>query len=66
MVGTSLAHIFILAAMKLIATSKVVLIFENPFITALLAFIVLKEPISKHEIFVFFLATTGIFLLTKG
>ena len=65
-VGTSLAHICCAAAMKLIATSKVVLIFENPFLTALLAFVLLSEPISKHEIVVFFLATSGIFLLTQG
>ena len=65
-VGTSLAHLVLSAAMKLIATSKVVLIFENPFLTALLAFVILEEPISSHEIVVFFLATAGIFLLTQG
>ena len=65
-VGTSLAHICCAAAMKLTATSKVVLIFENPFLTALLAYVILHEPISIHEVVVFFMATVGIFLLTQG
>ena len=63
-VGTSLAHICVAAAMTLVATSKVVLIFENPFLTALLAYALLSEPISKHEVVVFVMATAGIFMLT--
>ena len=63
-VGTSLAHLCCAGAMKLIATSKVVLIFENPFLTALLAYMILAEPISSHEMCVFILATSGIFMLT--
>ena len=65
-VGTSLAHLCCAAAMKLIATSKVVLIFENPFLTALIAYAILGEQITKHEIIVFLMATTGIYLLTQG
>ena len=65
-VGTSLAHLCCAGAMKLIATSKVVLIFENPFLTALLAYMILAEPISSHEMCVFILATSGIFMLTQG
>lgn len=65
-VGTSLAHLCCAASMKLIATSKVVLIFENPFLTALIAYAILGEPITKHEIVVFVMATIGIYLLTQG
>ena len=53
-------------ALKIISTSKVILILENPFLTSVMAYFIIGESITKHEILVFFMATIGIILLAQA
>lgn len=65
-VGTSIAHLLIFMALRFTSTSKMILIFENPFLTSVLAFFVIGERITKHEIVVFTISTIGIILLSNS
>ena len=65
-VGTTIAHLLILMALRLTSTSKVILIFENPFLTSILAYFVIGESITIHEIIVFAMSTVGIICLTRS
>ena len=47
------------------AASKVILILENPFLMSMIAFFTIGESITKHEVFVFILATIGIALISQ-
>ena len=47
------------------AASKVILILENPFLISLIALLTIGEVITKHEVFVFILATVGIILISQ-
>ena len=65
-VGTTCAHLLIFMALRLTSTSKVILIFENPFLTSIMAYLLIGERITIHEIFVFVLSTLGIILLSRS
>ena len=62
-IGTTVSHILALMALKMISTSKVILILENPFLTSVMAYFIIGEAITAHEVIVFFIATSGIILL---
>jgi len=53
-------------ALRLTSTSKVILIFENPFITSIMAYYFIGERITRHEFTVFCMATLGIILLSRS
>ena len=53
-------------ALRFTSTSKMILIFENPFLTSVLAYLLIGERITKHEIVVFTLSTIGIILMAKS
>ena len=65
-VGTTCAHLLIFMALRLTSTSKVILIFENPFLTSIMAYLLIGERITIHEIIVFCLSTLGIVLLSRS
>ena len=65
-VGTTAAHLLIFMALRLTSTSKVILIFENPFLTSLLAYFIIGESITVHEVIVFAMSTVGIVLLSRS
>lgn len=65
-VGTTTAHLIIFMALRLTSTSKVILIFENPFLTSILAYFIIGETITIHEVIVFALSTIGIILLSRS
>ena len=62
-IATSISHLLVLMALKITSTSKVILILENPFLTSIMAFFLIGEKITAHEVFVFIVATVGIFFL---
>ena len=53
-------------ALRLTSTSKVILIFENPFLTSIMAYFLIGERITIHEIIVFCMSTLGIILLSRS
>lgn len=65
-VGTTCAHLLIFMALRLTSTSKVILIFENPFLTSIMAYLIINERITMHEIIVFIMSTIGIILLSRS
>ena len=65
-VGTTAAHLIIFMALRLTSTSKVILIFENPFLTSIMAYLIIGEQITIHEIIVFIMSTIGIVLLSRS
>ena len=65
-IGTSCAHLLIFMALRLTSTSKVILIFENPFLTSILAYFIIGETITIHEIIVFAMSTVGIIMLSRS
>ena len=65
-VGTTCAHLLIFMALRLTSTSKVILIFENPFLTSIMAFLIIGERITVHEVIVFIMSTIGIVLLSRS
>ncbi len=65
-VGTTCAHLLIFMALRLTSTSKVILIFENPFLTSIMAYMLINERITIHEIIVFAMSTVGIVLLSRS
>ena len=56
----------IFMALRLTSTSKVILIFENPFLTSIMAYFLIGERITIHEIIVFCISTFGIVLLSRS
>ena len=65
-VGTTCAHLLIFLALRMTSTSKVILIFENPFLTSILAYLIIGEKITIHEIIVFCMSTIGIIMLSRS
>lgn len=65
-IGTTCAHLLIFMALRLTSTSKVILIFENPFLTSILAYFIIGETITIHEIIVFAMSTVGIIMLSRS
>ena len=61
----TISHLLLFSAMKIMAASKVILILENPFLMSMIAFFTIGESITKHEVFVFILATIGIALISQ-
>ena len=65
-IGTTCAHLLIFMALRMTSTSKVILIFENPFLTSIMAYFIIKERITKHEVIVFCMSTIGIIMLSRS
>ena len=65
-IGTTLAHLLIFCALRMTSTSKVILIFENPFLTSIMAYLLIGEKITVHEIVVFCMSTVGIVMLSRS
>ena len=65
-IGTTFAHLLIFCALKMTSTSKVILIFENPFLTSIMAYLLIGEKITVHEIVVFCMSTVGIVMLSRS
>lgn len=65
-IGTTCAHLLIFMALRLTSTSKVILIFENPFLTSILAYMIIGERITMHELIVFCMSTVGIVMLSRS
>ena len=64
-ISETVSHLLLFSAMKIMAASKVILILENPFLMSMIAFFTIGESITKHEVFVFILATIGIALISQ-
>ena len=63
-VGSAVGFILMIFSLELIPVSKTVVIVYNPFISSLISYLTIGEKMSKHDIFCFFVCTTGVILLT--
>ena len=62
--SNSIAHLMLMSAMYFTSASKAFLIFESPFISSIMAYLILRESITKTEIGIFSLATIGVILMS--
>lgn len=63
--GSAIGFIFQCFALEMISASKAVIVIYNPFITALVAWGIIGERISKHDVLCFFVCTLGVLFLTN-
>jgi drug/metabolite transporter (DMT)-like permease len=63
--GSALAFFLQILAVQLIPISKVIVIMYNPFITTILSYLLIQEPVTKFDLISFFFCTLGVIMLTN-
>lgn len=63
--GSCLGFMLEIFSLDYISASKSVLIINNPLVTSILSYVILREKSGKHDLICFFLCTFGVVLLTN-
>lgn len=65
MISSFIGFAFQVFSLKFISVSKSVIIIYNPFITSIIAYLLIGESMTKHDIFCFLACTMGVICLTN-
>jgi drug/metabolite transporter (DMT)-like permease len=63
--GSFIGFMLEILSLDYISTSKSVLIINNPLITSILSYVILREKSGKHDLICFIMCTFGVVLLTN-
>jgi drug/metabolite transporter (DMT)-like permease len=63
--GSFIGFMLEILSLDYICTSKSVLIINNPLITSILSYVILREKSGKHDLICFIMCTFGVVLLTN-
>lgn len=64
-VTSLLGFAFQIFSLEFISVSKAVIIIYNPFITSIIAYLLVNERMTKHDLVCFFACTIGVIFLTN-
>ena len=63
--GSATGFIFQIMSLELISVSKSVIVIYNPFVSAILSYMLIGERISKYDVVSFLICTVGVGFLTN-